>query len=284
MSNNIRTFFLMTVLTLLFVWVGGKIGGSQGALIAFLLAAGMNFFAYWFSDKMVLKQYRATEIGPEDNSRLYKIVATLSQKANLPMPKVYISPDQTPNAFATGRNPQHAAVAATEGILNMLNDEELSGVMAHELTHVRNRDMLTGTIAATFAGALAMIGQFARFGMGSRDSRDRQNPIVFIVIMIAAPLAAMIIRSMISRTREYAADSGGAEISGKPLGLAGALNKLQQGVQRIPLAHGNPAHAHMFIVNPFLGLEGLQKLFSTHPPIEERVRRLQAIASGRTVD
>lgn len=284
MSNNIRTFFLMTVLTLLFVWVGGKIGGSQGALIAFLLAAGMNFFAYWFSDKMVLKQYRAKEVGPEDNSRLYKIVATLSQKANLPMPKVYIIPEQTPNAFATGRNPQHAAVAATEGILNMLNDEELSGVMAHELTHVRNRDMLTGTIAATFAGALAMMGQFARFGMGSRDSRNRQNPIVFIVIMIAAPLAAMIIRSMISRTREYAADSGGAEISGKPLGLADALNKLQQGVQRIPLVNGNPAHAHMFIVNPFLGLEGLQKLFATHPPIEERVRRLQAIASGRTVD
>lgn len=284
MNNNIRTLFLMTVLTLLFVWVGGKIGGSQGALIAFLLAAGMNFFAYWFSDKMVLKQYRATEVRPEDNSRLYKIVATLSQKANLPMPKVYIIPDQTPNAFATGRNPQHAAVAATEGILKMLNDDELAGVMAHELTHVRNRDMLIGTIAATFAGALAMMGQFARFGMGSRDSRDRQNPIVFIVIMIAAPLAAMLIRSMISRTREYSADSGGAEISGKPLGLAGALNKLQQGVQRIPLAHGNPAHAHMFIVNPFLGLEGLQKLFSTHPPIEERVRRLQAIAAGRAID
>lgn len=278
MSNNIRTFLLMLVLTLLFVWVGGQLGGGRGAFLAFVIAAGMNFFAYWFSDKMVLKQYRAQEVGPSDNSRLYQIVANLTQKANLPMPKVYIIPEQTPNAFATGRNPQHAAVAATEGILNLLNDEELSGVMAHELTHVRNRDMLTGTIAATFAGALAMMAQFARFGLASRDSRSRSNPLAMLLLMIGAPLAAMIIRSMISRTREYAADAGGAEISGRPLGLASALNKLQQGAQRVPFARGNPAHAHMFTVDPFMG--GLQRLFATHPPIEERIKRLQIMAAG----
>lgn len=278
MSNNIRTLMLMLVLTLLFVWVGGALGGGRGAFLALIVAAGMNFFAYWFSDKMVLRQYRAREVGPEDNSPLYRIVANLAQKAKLPMPKVYVIPDQSPNAFATGRNPQHAAVAATAGILDLLNEEELSGVMAHELTHVRNRDMLTGTVAATFAGALAMMAQFARFGMASRDSRSRGNPLALLLLMIGAPLAGMIIRSMISRTREYAADAGGAEISGLPLGLASALNKLQQGAQRIPIARGNPAHAHMFIVNPFMG--GLQRLLATHPPIEERIRRLQIMAAG----
>jgi len=236
----------------------------------------MNFFAYWFSDKMVLKQYRAQQAEP--GSRLYNIVEPLAQKANLPMPKVYVIPEQTPNAFATGRNPQHAAVAATEGILNILNDDELSGVMAHELTHVKNRDILTGTIAATLAGALAMLGQFARFGAAARDPNRRQNPLGMLFILFGAPLAGMIIRSMISRTREYAADAGGAEISQKPLGLASALEKISQAVQRVPLLRGNAAHAHMFIVNPFLG--GLQKLFSTHPPIDERIQRLEAIAAG----
>lgn len=282
MTNNVRTFFLMAILTVIFVWVGNLIGGRQGSVIAFLIAAAMNFFAYWFSDKLVLKQYRAQEIGPEDNSRLYRIVQSLTQKANLPMPRIYLIPEQSPNAFATGRNPQHAAVAATEGIINLLNDDELSGVMAHELAHVRHRDILTGTIAATLAGALAMLAQFARFGTASRDSRSRSNPMVLILIMIAAPLAGMIIRSMISRTREYAADSGGAEISKKPLGLANALNKLQQGVQKYPMEKINPAHSHIFIVNPFFNLGGLQKLFSTHPPIEDRIRRLEAMASGRS--
>lgn len=276
MSNNVRTFLLMTALTVIFVWVGGQIGGRQGALLAFLAAAAMNFFGYWFSDKLVLSHYRATQVGPEDNSRLYRIVASLVQKANLPMPKVYVIPEQTPNAFATGRNPSHAAVAATEGILNILNDDELAGVMAHELAHVRHRDILTGTIAATFAGALAMLGQFARFGAVARDPNRRQNPLGSLLILIGAPLAGMIIRSMISRTREYAADAGGAEISGKPLGLATALEKISQAAQRIPLLRGNAAHAHIFIVNPFLG--GLQKLFATHPPIEERIRRLESLA------
>lgn len=277
MSNNIRTFFLMTALTVLFVWVGGAVGGKQGAIIAFLAAAAMNFFAYWFSDKMVLKQYRAQQAEP--GSRLYRIVESLIQKANLPMPKVYIIPEQTPNAFATGRNPQHAAVAATQGILDMLNDDELSGVMAHELAHVRHRDILTGTIAATLAGALAMLGQFARFGAMARDPNRRQNPLGMIFILVGAPLAGMIIRSMISRTREYAADAGGAEISQKPLGLSSALKKIHQAVQRVPMLRGNAAHAHMFIVNPFLG--GLQRLFATHPPVDERIRRLEMIATGQ---
>ncbi len=280
MTNNIKTYFLMAVLTVFFVLVGGYIGGTQGAFIAFLVAAAMNFYGYWFSDKLVLKHYQAQEVSSQDNPRLYGIVSKLAQSAKLPMPKVYIIPDQTPNAFATGRNPEHAAIAATEGILKLLSDDELEGVMAHELAHVKNRDILTGTIAATFAGAIAMMAQFSRFG--SRDSGGRQNPLSGILLLIGAPLAAMIIRSMISRVREYSADSGGSEISGKPLSLANALNKLKLGAEKIPLQNGNPAHAHMFTVNPFFG--GLQKLFSTHPPIEERIQRLQEIASGRLIN
>jgi heat shock protein HtpX len=276
MNNSFRTFLLMTVLTVLFVWIGGALGGQNGAIIAFLAAGAMNFFAYWFSDKMVLKRYRAQEASADNNPRLYNMVTALASKANLPMPKVYIIPEQTPNAFATGRNPSHAAVAATEGILNLLDDKELSGVMAHELTHVKNRDILTSTIAATFAGAIAMLGQFSRFGGSSRQGN--KNPIILILIMVGAPLMAMIIRMAISRVREYAADKGGAVISGEPLGLANALNKLQHGVQLNPISsRGNPAHAHMFIINPFFG--GLQKLFATHPSTEERIKRLQAIAA-----
>jgi heat shock protein HtpX len=272
MANNFRTFFSMVVLTILFVWIGGVLGGRQGAFIAFIASAVMNFWGYWFSDKMVLSQYRAQEAGPE--SRLYRIVSNLTQNAKMPMPKVYTIPESSPNAFATGRNPHHAAVCATEGIMQLLDDNELSGVMAHELAHVKHRDILTGTIAATFAGAIAMLGQFARYSSGS--SRSRQNPIAMLFIIIGAPLAAVLIRMFISRIREYSADTGGAQMSGKPLSLASALNKLQMGVQRNPMERGNPAHAHMFIVNPFLG--GIQKLFSTHPPIEERIRRLQAMA------
>ena len=264
----------MAVLTVIFVWVGGYLGGRQGALIAFAMAAAMNFMGYWFSDKMVLGRYRAQQVGPESNPRLYNIVNRVAKQANLPMPKIYIIPQQTPNAFATGRNPEHAAVAATEGILQLLDDDELEGVMAHEMAHVKHRDILTGTIAATFAGAIAMLAQFASFGAGR--SRSRQNPIGLLLIIVGAPLAAMLIRMMISRVREYAADAEGARVSGKPLGLANALNKLTQGVQRFPMQRGNPAHSHLFIVNPFFG--GMQKLFSTHPPIEERIRRLQAMA------
>ena len=276
MQNNMKTFLLMTVLTVLFVWIGGALGGQQGALIAFLVAAAMNFYAYWFSDKMVLRRYRASEVGPSDNSRLYGIVANLVHQANLPMPRIFVIPDRTPNAFATGRNPKHAAVAATEGLLQLLDDDELAGVMAHELAHVKHRDILTGTIAATFAGAIAMMGQFARYSGGTQQKR--QNPLFGVLILVGAPLAAMMIRMMISRVREYSADKGGAEISGKPLGLANALNKLKYGVAKYPMTNGNPAHSHMFIVNPFLG--GVQKLFMTHPPIEERIQRLEALAKN----
>jgi heat shock protein HtpX len=272
--NRGRTFSLMLLLTILFVFVGGAVGGSEGVIMAFLIAAGINFFSYWFSDKMILKRYAASEVGPEDQSRLYSIVAELAQKADLPMPRVFVIPEQNPNAFATGRNPKHAAVAATEGILEILDDDELSGVMAHELTHVKNRDILTGSIAATFAGAIAMLGQFARFGVGNQDRRG--NVLGALLIFIGAPLGAMLIRMAVSRVREYAADEGGAEISGKPLALASALEKLHRGVQVRPLTRGNPAHSHMFIMNPFFG--GLQRLFSTHPPVVERIRRLRLLA------
>lgn len=272
--NRTRTFLLMVTLTILFVVIGGAVGGKNGAIMAFLFAAAMNFFSYWFSDKMILRRYRAAQVGPESGSRLYPIVAALAQEAGLPMPKVLVIPEGNPNAFATGRNPEHAAVAATEGILNILDDDELSAVMAHELAHVKHRDILTGTIAATFAGAIAMLGQFARFGVGSPGRRN--NPIGMLLIAVGAPLGAMLIRMAVSRVREYAADDGGAKISRKPLALASALAKLHKGVQAIPLTRGNPAHSHMFIMNPFFG--GLQKLFSTHPPAEERIRRLQQIA------
>jgi len=273
--NRTRTFLLMVLLTILFVVIGGAVGGREGSVMAFLFAATMNFFSYWFSDKMILKRYAASQVGPEDQSRLYGIVAELAQKAGLPMPKVFVIPEQSPNAFATGRNPEHAAVAATEGLLAILDDAELSGVMAHELAHVKHRDILTGTIAATFAGAIAMLGQFARFGVGSQDRRNN-NPLGAMLILVGAPLGAMLIRVAVSRIREYAADEGGAEISRKPLALASALGTLHRGVQAVPLTRGNPAHSHMFIVNPFFG--GLQRLFSTHPPVEERIRRLRLLA------
>jgi heat shock protein HtpX len=265
----------MTLLTVLFVFIGGAVGGSQGALFAFIIAAAMNFFSYWFSDKMILKQYSASQVGPEDNSRLYGIVSELSKNAGLPMPKVFVIPESNPNAFATGRNPEHAAVAATSGILDLLDDKELAAVMAHELAHVKHRDILTGSIAATFAGAISLLGYFARFG--AMTGVRRRNPVGLILICIGAPLSAMMIRMVVSRVREYAADQGGAEISRNPLALASALGKLQQGVRAVPLKRVNPAHSHMFIMNPFLG-GGLQKIFSTHPPVEERIRRLHGIA------
>lgn len=265
----------MTVLTVMFVLVGWFFAGREGAVIAFIFAAITNFVAYWFSDKMVLRRYRAQEVTSPD-SRLYRSVQNLIQKADLPMPKVFVVPQSTPNAFATGRNPKHAAVAATQGIMNMLNDDELSGVMAHELTHVKKRDMLTGTIAATLAGAITMLSQIAMFG--SRTSR-RRNPLFLLPVMILAPIIAIFVRMAISRVREYAADKGGAEISGKPLGLASALVKIHNGVSHNPIQHGNPAHSHMFIINPFSG-RGLHNLFSSHPPVEERIRRLKIIASG----
>jgi heat shock protein HtpX len=273
MKSNFKTFLFLSFLTILFIIAGGLIGGTQGAIIAFILALIMNLFSYWFSDKIVLRRYSAREVLSTDNSRLYNIVEKMAASADLPMPKVYIIPGKTPNAFATGRNPSHAAVAATEGILQILSDEELAGVMAHELTHVRNRDTLTSTVAATIVGAITLLGQMGRYNVSSRS----RNPLI-LVALILFPIAGLLIRMAISRDREYAADEGGAKISGHPLGLANALNKLSQGVALNPITRGNPADSHLFIVNPFTG--GLQNLLSTHPPMEERIRRLKEMSGN----
>ena len=263
----------MVLLAVLFIWVGGLLGGMEGAALAFAITLAVNFIAYFASDKIVLARYRAQQVGPENQPRLHGIVSRLAAKARLPMPRVYLIPEKTPNAFATGRNPKHAAVAATVGILEQLDDEELEGVMAHELSHVKNRDTLTSTIAATLAGALAVAANAARFGY--RGSRARSNPAVLLLLIIGAPLAALLIRLLISRIREYAADRGGAELSGRPLSLARALGKISRSA--VPLSRGNTVDAQMFIVNPFTG--GLQALFSTHPPLEERIRRLQDLSA-----
>jgi heat shock protein HtpX len=284
--NTFRTTILLAVLTALLVWIGDMLGGSQGAIIALIIAGGMNFFSYWFSDKIVVKMYGGQEITPQDNPELYGLVQELAQRGNLPMPKVYVLPQETPNAFATGRNPQHAAVAVTAGIQRILNRRELAGVLGHELSHVKNRDILVSTIAATLAGAISYMAQMAQWAMIFGGGRDREEQggggiLGLIVMMIVAPLAAMLIQMAVSRSREYGADAGGAEITGDPLALASALKKLHMGSQAIPL-HTSPATAnataHMFIVNP-LTAGGLAALFSTHPPMEERIRRLEAMAA-----
>jgi heat shock protein HtpX len=278
--NTLKTTFLMALLTVLLVTLGGALGGSGGMLIAFVMAAGMNFFSYWFSDRMVLSMYGAQEITESEDPRFYGIVRRLALRAGLPMPKVYLIDTDTPNAFATGRNPEHAAVAATTGILRLLNEEELAGVMAHELAHVKNRDILISTIAATFAGAITYLAHMAQFAaiFGGRGSDDDEGGGIFGMILMAilAPIAAMLVQMAISRSREYGADAGGASISGSPLSLANALQKLEMGNQQIPM-QANAATAHMFIVNPLTG-GGLMSLFSTHPPMAERVARLQEIA------
>lgn len=276
--NAVKTAFLMALLTILLVFFGQMFGGQNGAMFAFLIAAGINFFSYWFSDKVVLATYRAQEVSEAEAPQLYSMVRRLAQRARLPMPKVYIIPSETPNAFATGRDPHHAAVAVTQGIMRILNPDELEGVLGHELAHVKNRDILIGTIAATIAGAITMlsyIGRFAFFFGGGRDD-DEGSPIAGLLMLILAPIAAMLIQMAISRSREYGADRGGAEISGKPLALASALVNLERGVARIPM-QANPTSAHMFIVNPLRGRD-FASLFSTHPPTEERVRRLQEFA------
>jgi heat shock protein HtpX len=283
--NTVKTIGLMVFMTLLLVFVGAAIGGRSGMIFAFAMATIMNFGSYWFSDKIVLRMYRAQPVSEAEAPELYAIVRTLVQKAGLPMPKVYIIPEDTPNAFATGRNPEHAVVAVTQGIMRLLSREELSGVIAHELAHIRHRDMLTGTIVATIAGAISMIAQMAQwamiFGGGSRrDDDEGGSPIAALVMMIVAPIAAMLVQMAISRAREYDADAGGAKIAGNPSGLANALLKLEKGNQVIPMADAKPATAHMFIVNPLHG-GGLMKLFSTHPPIAERVKRLNEMARGR---
>jgi len=278
--NTLKTTFLMALMTVLLVTLGGALGGRGGMGIALVMAGGMNFFAYWFSDKMVLSMYGAREISEADDPRYYGIVRRLALRAGLPMPKVYLIDSETPNAFATGRNPQHAAVAATTGILRILSEDELAGVMAHELTHVKNRDILISTIAATFAGAITYLAHMAQFAaiFGGRSGDDDEGGGIFGMILMAilAPIAAMLVQMAISRSREFGADAGGASISGSPLSLATALQKLEMGNQQIPM-QANTATAHMFIVNPLTG-GGMMALFSTHPPMAERVARLQEIA------
>jgi heat shock protein HtpX len=276
--NTLKTTFLMALLTVLLVTAGGAFGGQQGMVIALVFAAVMNGVSYWFSDRIVLRMYGAKEVESRQAPKLHAIVQELAQRANMPMPKLYLLPSATPNAFATGRNERHAAVAVTEGILRLLDESELRGVLAHELSHVKNRDILVGTIAATMAGAISMLANMAHWGMifGNRG-QNRGHPIVTLLMIILAPLAALFVQMAISRRREYGADSTGASISADPLSLANALRKLQRGVERIPM-EVNPATAHLFIVNPLLG-GGLRNLFSTHPPIEERVRRLERMAS-----
>ncbi len=279
--NTMRTFLLMALMTVLLVFVGNILGGQNGMMIAFLFALVMNFGSYWFSDKIVLRMNGAKEVTKADAPELVEIVEDLAGRAGLPMPRVYITPEDQPNAFATGRDPAHAAVAVTQGILRTLSRDELRGVLGHELAHVQHRDILIGTVAATMAGAISMIANMAQWGMmfGSRtDDREGGSPLGGIAMMIVAPIAAMLIQMAISRSREYLADDGGAKIAGNPLSLANALRKLEQKAEQIPM-QASPATAHMFIVNPLSG-GGLMRLFSTHPPMEERIARLEAMVYG----
>jgi heat shock protein HtpX len=279
MSNVFKTGLLLAVLTAMLVLIGGAIGGQQGMVVAFILAAVMNFASYWFSDKIVLTAYGAQPIAEAQAPRVYAIVRRLATKAGIPMPPIYVIPTDTPNAFATGRNPQHAAVAVTEGIMRILDEDELEGVLAHELAHVANRDVLISTIAATLAGAityLAHMAQWAAFFGGRRDEEDGgTNPIAAILLAVLAPLAAMLVQMAVSRSREYQADASGARFAGRTHGLISALGKLQMANQVAPM-DASPATAHLFIVNPLSG-QALMKLFSTHPPLEERIARLQAM-------
>jgi len=282
--NTLKTVVLLTFLTVLLVFAGGAIGGRSGMIFAFGMALVMNFVSYWFSDKIVLAMYRAQQVTEAQAPELHAMVRRLTQKAGLPMPKVYIIPDASLNAFATGRNPANGVVAVTEGIMRALDREELEGVLAHELAHIKHRDILTGTIVATIAGAISMLAQMAHwallFGGGSRrDDDEGGSPVAGLVMMIVAPIAAMLVQMAISRTREYEADRGGASIAGNPYGLANALLKLERGAQVVPMQDAKPATAHMFIVNPLSG-GGIMNLFSTHPPIAERVKRLREIARG----
>jgi len=278
MFNLLKTAVLMAAITALFMAIGAFIGGRAGMMIALLLAVGMNFFSYWFSDKLVLKMYNAQEVDETSAPQFYRMVQELAQRAQLPMPRVYLINEDAPNAFATGRNPEHAAVAATTGILRALSDRELRGVMAHELAHVRHRDILISTVSATMAGAISMLANFAMF-FGGRDSEGRShNPIAGLLVMLLAPLAASLIQMAISRAREFEADRGGAEISGDPQALASALQKIHRYAQGMPMeaAERHPETAQMMIMNP-LSAGGLRGLFSTHPSTEERVERLLAM-------
>jgi heat shock protein HtpX len=273
MPNGLKTALLLGLLSGMLLLIGDLLGGQNGIVIAFIFAAVMNLGSYWFSDKIVLRMYRAEQVGPEHP--LYRMTERLTQRAGLPMPKVYIIPDASPNAFATGRNPNHAAVAATQGIMQVLSEHELEGVIAHELAHVKHRDILISSVAATIAAAIMMVARMAMYASmfgGGRDREGGSNPIAAIAMIVLAPLAAGLIQAAISRSREFAADAGGAAIAGTPYGLADALRKIDAVSRRVPL-DANPATAHMFIMKPFSG-EGLMSLFSTHPPTEARIRAL----------
>ncbi len=277
-ANSIKTFLLLGLLTALILWVGNIVGGRAGVVIALILAVAMNGYSYWYSDKMVLYSTGAQEVLPEHAPEIYGLVAGLARRAGLPVPRVYIVPEGAPNAFATGRDPEHAAVAFTEGILETLNREELEGVAAHELAHIGNRDILIGTVAATLAGAIMYIAQMAQFavffGAGRRDDEEGGGGMLGILLAaIVAPVAAMLLQMAVSRSREYLADASAARIAGSPNGLANALGRMEEAAHRRPLECASEATAHMYIVNPLSG-EGLAGLFSTHPPMEERIRRL----------
>ncbi len=274
--NQIKTVLLMAALGALLVAIGGYMGGKNGATIAFIFALAMNFGSYWFSDKIVLRMYNAQEVTESEAPDLYHVVSQLVTSAGLPMPKVYIVPDPSPNAFATGRNPSHSAVAVTEGILRLLSWEELAGVLSHELSHIKHRDVLIQTVASTFGAAITYVAQFGFLFGGGRDEEGRSSMVGMLLMMILGPLAAMLIQMAISRSREYMADASGAEMCGQPLWLAGALDKLRRGVEAVPM-DAAPATESMFIVSPFLG-GTMARLFATHPPIEERIARLQHMA------
>jgi len=272
-------------MTLLIVFIGNLLGGQQGMIFAFVLAIGLNFFSYWFSDKIVLKMYRAREVTETESPELYRIVSRIAGSANLPMPRIYVIPQEAPNAFATGRNPEHAVVAVTEGLLKLMNRDEIEGVLSHELAHVKNRDILIGSIAATMAGAIMIIANMARFaaffGGGSRDNErgGGLSGVGLLIMSILAPIAAMLIQMAISRSREYHADESGASFAGHSEGLASALQKLGAYSKRLPM-HASPQTAHMFIVNPLSG-KSLMNLFSTHPPLEDRIARLRGMKPTR---
>jgi len=281
--NTMKTFALMALMTALVVVIGRMLGGNGGMVVAFLFAVAMNFGSYWFSDKIVLRMYRAREVTQADAPQLTSMIQDLAGRAGLPMPRVFVIPGEQPNAFATGRNPEHAAVAVTEGIMKTLSPEELRGVIGHELAHVKHRDILIGTIAATMAGAISMIAQMAQWAMifgGVRGTDDEgSNPLGGLVMIILAPIAALLIQMAISRSREFLADEGGAQIAGNPLSLASALRKLDERAKQIPMK-ASASTAHMFIVNP-LKAGGIARLFSTHPPMEERIARLEAMVYGQ---
>jgi heat shock protein HtpX len=280
MGNQLRTAFLLAAMTILIMWIGQMFGGRQGMIIALLLAAAMNFFSYWYSDKIVLRMYRAQEVTEQEAPELYRIVADLARSGNLPMPRVYIIPQDSPNAFATGRNPQHAVVAATQGLLKLMNPQQIRGVLAHELAHVKDRDILIGSIAATMAGAIMMLASMARWsalfgGLGRSDDEGGSGIVGLIIVSIVAPIAALIIQMAVSRSREFQADAMGAKIAGSGEGLASALEKLGAYSKQLPM-QTHPSTAHMFIVNPLSG-RSMMSLFATHPPIEERIARLRGI-------